>query len=102
MPRSALTFDCACAIVSFDHGSSRASYANKSISAPSPKRYPKRAFSNAYGAFDIDSMPPATMTSASPSSIRRAPWTIAIIPDAQTLLIVSNVIVFARPALYAA
>ena len=74
----------------------------RSTSAPSPKRYPKRAFSAAYGPFDIDSMPPATATRFSSALIRRIACTIAIRPDAQTLLIVSNVVVLASPALKSA
>ena len=54
------------------------------------------------GALDIDSMPPATMTSNSPSLIRSAAWAMASSPDRQTLLTVVAGVVIGMPALTAA
>ena len=42
-----------------------------------------------YGAFDIDSMPPVTISSASPARIIESAISTARIEEAQTLLIVS-------------
>ncbi len=42
-----------------------------------------------YGAFDIDSMPPVTTSSASPARIIESAISTARIEEAQTLLIVS-------------
>ena len=65
-------------------------------------RYPKRAFGSAYGAFDIDSMPPVTTISASPARIiESAIWT-ARMDDAHTLLIVSAGTSIGSPAPIAA
>src|SRR5690242_17734009 len=61
----------------------------ESISSPSPRRYPKRAFFKTYGAFVIDSMPPVTTSSTSPARIIESAISTARIEDAQTLLIVS-------------
>ncbi len=47
-------------------------------------------------------MPPATTSRASPSPIVRAPCATASMPEAQTLLTVSAVVVLASPALKAA
>ena len=47
-------------------------------------------------------MPPATMTSNSPSLIRSAAWAIASSPDRQTLLTVVAGVVIGMPALTAA
>ena len=43
-----------------------------------------------YGALDIDSMPPPTPTSMSPARIAWSSIPTARMPDAQTLLIVSE------------
>src|SRR5919198_919208 len=51
-----------------------------------------------YGAFDIDSMPPATITSWSPARIIWSAISTARIEDAQTLLIVSEPISIGSPA----
>ena len=45
---------------------------------------------SAYGAFDIDSIPPVTTTSASPARIIESAISTARIEEAQTLLIVSD------------
>jgi hypothetical protein len=49
---------------------------------------PSRDFGNRCGAFVIDSIPPATMISASPARISWSAVAIAFRPDRQTLLIV--------------
>src|SRR5919204_9029 len=51
-----------------------------------------------YGAFDIDSIPPATMTSCSPARIIASAISTARIEDAQTLLIVSDGTSIGSPA----
>src|SRR6266446_513438 len=51
-----------------------------------------------YGAFDIDSMPPVTMSSASPARIIESAISTARMDDAQTLLIVSAGTSIGRPA----
>ena len=55
-----------------------------------------------YGAFDIDSMPPVTITSWSPARIIASAISTARIDDAQTLLIVSAPTSFGMPAPIAA
>ncbi len=62
----------------------------ESIALASPIRNPKRACLSRYGAFDIDSMPPPTPTSRSPARIAVSSIPAARIPDAHTLLIVSE------------
>jgi hypothetical protein len=52
--------------------------------------YPNRAFGRRYGAFDIDSIPPATITSCSPARIITSASVAARMPEAHTLLIVSE------------
>ena len=61
----------------------------RSISVASPILYPKRALGSAYGAFDIDSMPPVTTTSTSPARIIESAISTARIDDAHTLFTVS-------------
>ena len=61
-----------------------------SIALPSPMRKPKRACLRMYGALDIDSIPPATPISRSPTRIALSSRQAARIPDAHTLLIVSE------------
>src|SRR5512133_3144244 len=51
-----------------------------------------------YGAFDIDSIPPATTTWWSPARIIWSAISTARIDDAQTLLIVSEPTSIGRPA----
>jgi hypothetical protein len=61
-----------------------------SIAFTSPMRKPKRAPGSRYGALDIDSIPPATATSRSPARIAWSRMPTARMPDAQTLLTVSD------------
>jgi len=74
----------------------------ESTRTPSPSRYPKRAFLSRYGAFDIDSIPPVTITSWSPARIIWSAISTARIDEAQTLLIVSAPTSFGIPAPIAA
>ena len=53
-------------------------------------RKPKRASLSRYGDFDIDSIPPPTPTSRSPARIAVSSRQAARIPEAHTLLIVSE------------
>ena len=78
------------------------SWTIRSTSAPSPSLYPNRAFVSAYGAFDIDSIPPATITLWSPDRIIWSAISTARMLDAQTLLIVSAGSETGRPAPIAA
>ena len=61
-----------------------------------------RASGSRYGACDIDSMPPPTPTSMSPARIAWSSIPTARMPDAQTLLIVSEETSFGIPALICA
>ncbi len=65
----------------------------------SPMRKPKRAFGSRYGACDIDSMPPPTPISMSPARIDWSSSPTARMPEAQTLLIVSEETSIGMPAL---
>ena len=65
-------------------------------------RKPKRASLSRYGALLIDSMPPPTPTSRSPARIAASSMPAARMPDAQTLLIVSEETSFGMPALICA
>ena len=56
----------------------------------SPMRKPNRAPGSRYGAFDIDSIPPATPISRSPARIAWSATPIVRIPEAQTLFTVSD------------
>src|SRR3954469_15579311 len=61
----------------------------ESTTSPLPMRRPSRTRGRRYGQLLIDSMPPATATSMSPT---RMPWSASMTafnPDPQTLLIVS-------------
>ncbi len=80
------------------NGLRRASLIIASIASPSPIRRPKRTPLSKYGAFDIDSIPPATPTSRSPARIAASSMPVARIPEAQTLLIVSEETSFGIPA----
>ena len=62
----------------------------ESTRAALPIRYPVRARSSRYGAFDIDSIPPATATSYSPARIAFDTSMTARIPDPQTLETVTH------------
>ena len=55
-----------------------------------------------YGALDIDSMPPPTATSRSPARIAASSRPAARMPEAQTLLIVSEETSLGIPALICA
>jgi hypothetical protein len=68
----------------------------------SPMRKPNRAFGSRYGALDIDSMPPPTATSMSPARIAWSRMPTARMPDAQTLLTVSDGTSFGMPLLICA
>ena len=57
---------------------------------------------SAYGAFDIDSIPPVTTTSTSPARIIESAISTARIEEAQTLLIVSAGTSIGSPAAIAA
>src|SRR3954470_18497894 len=74
----------------------------RSTSVPSPIRYPERAFGSAYGAFDIDSMPPVTTTSTSPARIIESAISTARMDDAQTLFTASAGTSSGSPAAIAA
>ena len=65
----------------------------------SPIRKPKRAFGSRYGAWLIDSMPPVTATSESPARIAWSARPSERMPEAQTLLIVSEGTSFGIPPL---
>ena len=71
----------------------------QSSALPSPMRKPKRAFFRRYGAWDMDSMPPATAMSRSPARIAWSTIPAERRPDAQTLLMVSEVVSLGMPAL---
>ena len=62
----------------------------ESMACTSPMRNPKRAPGSRYGAWLIDSMPPVTATSTSPARIAWSARPIVRMPEAQTLLIVSD------------
>ena len=68
----------------------------------SPYLYPLREPSSRCGACDIDSCPPATTTSNSPSRISWAASAMASRPDRHTLLMVSAGTVMGMPAATAA
>ncbi len=53
----------------------------------SPMRMPARASGRMYGAFVMDSMPPATTMSAWPDWMSMSASMIVLMPDRQTLLI---------------
>ena len=63
-----------------------------------PIRRPVRPFSRRYGAFDMDSMPPATATSYSPAWIALPTSMTARMPEPQTLWTVTQGTVFGIPA----
>ncbi len=82
-----------------ENGLVRPSLIIASIALPSPMRKPNRACLSRYGALDIDSMPPPTPTSMSPARIAESIIPAARIPEAQTLLIVSEETSLGMPAL---
>ena len=99
---SAATSVASCDICLPENGFVRPSWIIASSALPSPMRIPKRASLSRYGAFDIDSMPPATPTSRSPARIAASSIPTARTPEAQTLLIVSEETSFGIPALICA
>ena len=70
-----------------------------STSRPSPRGKPRSGFSITSGARDMDSTPPASTRSASPSRICRAAWTTASRPDAQSRFTVTPGTSWGRPAI---
>ena len=70
----------------------------ESISSASPSLTPSRPFGRTYGAFVIDSIPPATATSISPARIIWSAIAIADMPDRQTLFTVIAGTSLGRPA----
>ena len=80
----------------------RPSLISESTSSPLPMRYPARAFGSRYGAPVIDSMPPATTTSASPLWIIWSARYSALTPERHTLLIVIAGTLIGMPAFAAA
>jgi len=72
------------------------------MSSPCPSLRPSRILGTRYGAFDIDSIPPATTSLASPALIDCAANITAFSPDPQTLLTVMAGIVAGSPPWIAA
>ena len=70
--------------------------------SPLPMRYPPRAFGSRYGALVMDSMPPATTTSASPAWIIWSARYSALMPERHTLLTVIAGVLMGMPAFSAA
>ncbi len=70
----------------------------RSISVAGPMRKPLREPGSACGAWLIDSMPPPIATSASPARMCRSASATARMPEAQTLLIVSEGTSIGTPA----
>ncbi len=71
------------------NASQRPSWAIESTSVALPYLVPSRDFGSRCGALVIDSMPPATTTSHSPSRTSWSASAMALIPDRHTLLTVS-------------
>ena len=65
-------------------------------------RMPARASGSRYGALVMDSMPPATTTSARPAWISRSASMIEWMPERQTLLTVVDGTVMGTPPATAA
>src|SRR5205085_11002998 len=80
------------------YGSHKPSWIIVSIILPLPMRYPLRACGSAYGAFDIDSIPPATARSYSPQRMSFAAYITAFMPEPQTLLMVTAPALVGIPA----
>ncbi len=78
------------------------SWVIESIAWTSPMRKPKRAPGSRYGALDIDSMPPATATFVSPARTAWSTRPTERMPEAQTLLTVSEGTSFGIPPLICA
>ncbi len=64
----------------------------------SPYLKPSRDFGSRWGAWVIDSMPPATTISCSPARIVWSAIAIALIPDRHTLLMVIEGMLAGSPA----
>src|SRR6266850_1239029 len=69
-----------------------------SITCPWPMRRPPRAFGSRYGALVIDSMPPATMTSALPVARMSCASIAAFIPEPHILFTVVQPLPSGSPA----
>ncbi len=82
----------------FLYGSQSPSEIIESTSWPCPIRRPSRPFGTRYGAFDIDSMPPATTTENSDVRRALAPSMTARSPDPQTLWTVTQPAAGGSPA----
>ena len=80
------------------YGSQRPSWIIRSLNSTFPMRAPVRRECEKYGAFDIDSMPPATTTSASPSAMIRAASITDSRPEPHTLFTVTQGTVLGMPA----
>src|SRR5918992_2106859 len=80
----------------------RPSWTIASSAFASPMRKPKRACLSMYGAFDIDSMPPATATCRSPARTAWSTIPAERSPEAHTLLTVSEGTSLGMPALICA
>ena len=83
------------------HGSDSAPVMASSAT-PSPIRWPQRMPGSQYGARLIDSAPPATATSQSPSMIACAAETMACIPLPHSRFTVNAGVPTSRPPLIAA
>jgi hypothetical protein len=70
----------------------------ESMISPGPSRYPHLAFFSRKGALLIDSIPPATIKSASPAVMAWAARATAFNPDPQTLLTVNDGMLSGMPA----
>ena len=80
----------------------RPSWAIESTSSAEPYLKPRRAPGSRCGAWDMDSMPPATTMSYSPARMSCAASAMASSPDRQTLLMVSDGTVIGIPPATAA
>src|SRR6266850_1510685 len=69
-----------------------------SITCPWPMRRPPRAFGSRYGALVIDSMPPATITSALPAARMSCASIAAFIPEPHILFTVVQPVPSGSPA----
>ena len=83
----------------FSNAHHRPSWIIRSWISPLPMRRPSRRRGSAYGVLLMDSMPPATTTSASPSRTACAASITALSPEPHTLLIVSAPTVVGQPGL---
>ena len=102
MPAEAAYFSVPAPMATWSKAQNRPSYIIESTTFLSPMRMPARASGSRYGALVIDSMPPATTTSAWPDWMRRSAIMIELMPDRQTLLMVVDGTDIGMPALTAA